>query len=127
MAEALVGGAFLSAFLQVLFDRVTPREFDDFIMRKKLDHGLLKKLDTTLLSVYKLQDAAEEKQFTDPIVKRWLAKLKDAVYDAEDLLESSQNGDQAAETLVNFFEKCKTDPSQWDMISEGGLKRIEEK
>lgn len=37
------------------------------------------------------------------------------------------HGDQAAETLVAFFEKCKEDPSHWDKISQGGLKRIEEK
>ncbi|MBA0752529.1 hypothetical protein Gogos_001357 [Gossypium gossypioides] len=37
------------------------------------------------------------------------------------------HGDQAAEILVDFFEKCKTDPSYWTKISEGGLKRIEEK
>ncbi|KAL4340314.1 hypothetical protein GQ457_08G003670 [Hibiscus cannabinus] len=37
------------------------------------------------------------------------------------------HGDQAAEILIDFFEKCKTDPSHWTNISEGGLKRIEEK
>ncbi|GLT97148.1 hypothetical protein SLE2022_147300 [Rubroshorea leprosula] len=37
------------------------------------------------------------------------------------------HGDQAAEILVDFFEKCKKDPTFWDKISEGGLKRIEEK
>ena len=37
------------------------------------------------------------------------------------------HGEQVAELLVNFFEKCKTDPSQWDAISAGGLKRIQEK
>ncbi|KAK9274694.1 hypothetical protein L1049_021945 [Liquidambar formosana] len=37
------------------------------------------------------------------------------------------HGDQATELLVNFFEKCKKEPSHWDMISMGGLKRIEEK
>ncbi|KAE8735285.1 Sucrose synthase [Hibiscus syriacus] len=35
--------------------------------------------------------------------------------------------DLAAETLVNFFEKCKADPSHWDEISKGGLQRIQEK
>ncbi|XVF23567.1 hypothetical protein REPUB_Repub13aG0049900 [Reevesia pubescens] len=102
MAEALVGGAFLSAFLQVVFDRVTPGEFSDFINRNKLDHWLLKKLDTTLLSVYKLQDAAEEKQFSDPIVKRWLAELKDAVYDAEDLLDEIAT--EAARSKLESYE-----------------------
>lgn len=36
-------------------------------------------------------------------------------------------GDKAAEIIVNFFEKCKEDPTHWDKISLGGLKRIEEK
>ncbi|KAE9604645.1 putative sucrose synthase [Lupinus albus] len=37
------------------------------------------------------------------------------------------NGDQVAELLVDFFEKSKIDPSHWDKISHGGLKRIHEK
>ncbi|KAK6944914.1 Sucrose synthase [Dillenia turbinata] len=37
------------------------------------------------------------------------------------------HGDQAAELLVDFFEKCKKDPTQWDKISQGGLQRIYEK
>ncbi|XP_044464010.1 sucrose synthase [Mangifera indica] len=37
------------------------------------------------------------------------------------------HGEQAAEILVDFFEKCKEDPSYWDKMSQGGLKRIEEK
>ncbi|XP_074556169.1 sucrose synthase 2-like [Curcuma longa] len=36
-------------------------------------------------------------------------------------------GDKAAEIVVNFFDKCKEDPTYWDKISAGGLKRIEEK
>ena len=37
------------------------------------------------------------------------------------------NGDLAAEALVHFFEKCEADPSYWYKISQGGLKRIQEK
>ncbi|PRQ47087.1 putative sucrose synthase [Rosa chinensis] len=37
------------------------------------------------------------------------------------------HGEQAAEILVDFFEKCKKDPSHWDKISQGGLERIYEK
>lgn len=36
-------------------------------------------------------------------------------------------GDKAAEILVDFFKKCKVDPTHWDKISQGGLKRIYEK
>nr|GMC51987.1 sucrose synthase [Ipomoea batatas]GMC54656.1 sucrose synthase [Ipomoea batatas]GME02094.1 sucrose synthase [Ipomoea batatas]GME21742.1 sucrose synthase [Ipomoea batatas] len=37
------------------------------------------------------------------------------------------HGEQAAELLVDFFEKCKKEPSHWETISAGGLKRIQEK
>nr|CAD1827350.1 unnamed protein product [Ananas comosus var. bracteatus] len=36
-------------------------------------------------------------------------------------------GDKAAEILVSFFGKCKEDPTYWDQISQGGLRRIYEK
>ncbi|KAJ7944880.1 Sucrose synthase [Quillaja saponaria] len=36
-------------------------------------------------------------------------------------------GDKVAELLVSFFEKCQEDPTHWDKISMGGLKRIQEK
>ncbi|XP_058108730.1 sucrose synthase 1-like [Magnolia sinica] len=36
-------------------------------------------------------------------------------------------GDKAADLIADFFEKCKEDPAHWDMVSQGGLKRIYEK
>ncbi|XP_021906579.1 putative disease resistance RPP13-like protein 1 [Carica papaya] len=87
MAASMVGGAFLSAFLQVLFDRMASREILDFFCFRKLNIDLLKKLKLTLLSIKPLLDDAEDKQITDPAVKEWLDELKDAVYIAEDLLD----------------------------------------
>ncbi|KAK9027012.1 hypothetical protein V6N11_066861 [Hibiscus sabdariffa] len=37
------------------------------------------------------------------------------------------HGNQATETIADFFQKCKKEPSHWNKISEGGLKRIQEK
>ncbi|XP_022966754.1 sucrose synthase [Cucurbita maxima] len=37
------------------------------------------------------------------------------------------HGEQAAEILVDFFEKCKENPTHWDKISKAGLQRIHEK
>jgi sucrose synthase len=32
--------------------------------------------------------------------------------------------DEAGAIIVNFFERCKSEPNLWTQISEGGLKRI---
>ena len=87
MAVQLVGGAFLSASLQVLFDRLASSEVLNFIRGQKLSDSLLGKLEIKLLIVDKVLDHAEVKQFTDEGVKKWLVHVKNAVYDAEDLLD----------------------------------------
>ncbi|KAF2305289.1 hypothetical protein GH714_003485 [Hevea brasiliensis] len=88
MAGALVGGSVISAFLQVLFDRMASHEVLDFFRGRKLNEGLLMKLKTTMISVNGLLDDAEEKQMAKLTVKQWLDELKDAVYEADDLLDS---------------------------------------
>ncbi|KAB1227604.1 putative disease resistance RPP13-like protein 1 [Morella rubra] len=85
MAE--VGGALLSAFLQVVIDRAASREVLDFLRGHKLIGGLVNKLKIALMAVNVLVEDAEEKQATKPNVKTWLDELKDAVYDAEDILD----------------------------------------
>ena len=87
MAGALVGGAFLSAFLQVAFDRLASRDFRDFLNgRKDIDRSL-KKLKMLLRSANAVLVDAEDNQYTNPDVKEWLEDLQDAVYDADDLLD----------------------------------------
>ncbi|KAH7863450.1 hypothetical protein Vadar_017672 [Vaccinium darrowii] len=86
MAE-LVGGAFLSATLQVLFDRLASREFINSFRGRKHDERLLKKLKLKLLGLNKVLNDAEKKQITDQSVKAWLDELKDTIYHAEDLMD----------------------------------------
>ncbi|XP_050283429.1 putative disease resistance RPP13-like protein 1 isoform X2 [Quercus robur] len=87
MAGALVGGAFLSAFLQVAFDRLASRDFLDFLKGRKDIDGSLKKLKKLLRSANVVLVDAEEKQYTNPSVKEWLDELKHAVYGADDILD----------------------------------------
>ncbi|KAL0000121.1 hypothetical protein SO802_019723 [Lithocarpus litseifolius] len=87
MAAALVGGAFLSATLQVLFDRMASQEVVKFIRGRKVPATLLTKLKTWCLTLNKVLNDAGEKEITDPNVKEWVDELKDAVYHAEDLLD----------------------------------------
>ncbi|GLT70913.1 hypothetical protein SLA2020_429630 [Shorea laevis] len=79
-------GIILSPFLQVFFERTASHEFDDFFRERKLSNRLLRKLKTALLSVNAVLEDAEDRQFTETSVKEWLHELKDAVYDAEDIL-----------------------------------------
>ncbi|XP_022745578.1 putative disease resistance protein At3g14460 isoform X2 [Durio zibethinus] len=99
MAGALVGGAVLSASLQVIFDRLASREIMDFIRGKKLEDGLLKKLKLTLMSSNAALEYAENEPITNKSVKLLIDELKDAVYCVEDLLDEI-----AAEALRNRME-----------------------
>ena len=58
---------------------------------------MLEKLKITLLTVTALLNNAEEKQFHGPPVEKWLHMARDALYDAEDILD-----ELATETL-----RCK--------------------
>lgn len=82
----IVAGAFAEALLEEVFEKMLSKEVLDFIQGRKLTEGLLKKLKITLLSVNAVLDDAEEKQISNQDVKQWLEELKEAVYDAEDLL-----------------------------------------
>jgi GTPase SAR1 family protein len=85
MAE--IATIFLSPFLQQFFERLASGKFIDFFHNRKLSDGLLKKLKTTFLTLNTAFEDAEELQVTKPAVKEWLDELKEAIYDAEDVLD----------------------------------------
>ncbi|XP_027341685.1 putative disease resistance RPP13-like protein 1 isoform X2 [Abrus precatorius] len=87
MALAMVGEALISASVEILLDRITSTEFRDFFANRRLNVSLLDELRIKLLALNAVLNDAEEKQITDLNVKAWLDELKDAVLDAEDLLD----------------------------------------
>ncbi|KAI4333076.1 hypothetical protein L6164_017926 [Bauhinia variegata] len=87
MASALVGGAFLSASSQFFLEKIASKEFRDLLKSKKLNISLLDELKRTLLTLQAVLVDAEEKQITNSSIKDWLDLVKDAVLDAEDLLD----------------------------------------
>ncbi|KAF2322282.1 hypothetical protein GH714_010296 [Hevea brasiliensis] len=72
---------------QFLFQRMDSPEIVAFFKGHKLNRALVKKLKIAMITVTGLPDHAEEKQIVVPIVKKWLDKLKDATYEADDLLD----------------------------------------
>ncbi|XP_028803914.1 putative disease resistance RPP13-like protein 1 [Neltuma alba] len=105
---AKVGEALISASVQTLLDRISSSEFRDFMKSRKLDVSLLDQLETTLLMLGAVLNDAEEKQITNDAVKKWLEKLKDAVYDAEDLLDEINT-----ESL-----RCKADKDSQSFVNK---------
>ncbi|QHO51884.1 Putative disease resistance RPP13-like protein [Arachis hypogaea] len=88
MAGALVGGAFLSGFINVVFDRFLSSEAANLIIGKKLGPDLVERLRISLHAAEALVDDAEYKQLDNPSVKDWLNSLREVVYVADDLLDS---------------------------------------
>ncbi|ESW05622.1 hypothetical protein PHAVU_011G195400 [Phaseolus vulgaris] len=82
-----LGGALFGAVLQLLFDKLDSHQLLHYFRGRKLDVRLLKKLKRKLMDINAVIDDAEQKQFTNSLVKQWLDEVRDALYDAEDLLE----------------------------------------
>ncbi|KAK7314128.1 hypothetical protein VNO77_39339 [Canavalia gladiata] len=83
----LLGGALAGAFFQVVFGQLLSPEVWNYFRRRKMDEMLLKRLKMVLRSINAVSDDAEQKQYRDPFVKEWLNEVRDAVLDAEDLLD----------------------------------------
>ncbi|QCD85728.1 internalin A [Vigna unguiculata] len=82
-----LGGALFGAVLQVLFDKLDSHQVLGYFRQRDLDEKLLKKLKRKLMDINAVIDDAEQKQFTNSLVKEWLDEVRDIFYDAEDLLE----------------------------------------
>ncbi|MED6217397.1 hypothetical protein PIB30_017244 [Stylosanthes scabra] len=107
MAEALVVGALVSGFASVVIDRLISPEFVDLVVGKKLDRKLVERLRTALLGAKALAADAEQKQFGNELVREWLDSLRDALYTADDLLDSvfieAENPNKVHAPLTRFL------------------------
>ncbi|WJX22370.1 hypothetical protein P8452_11681 [Trifolium repens] len=109
---AAIGEAFLSGFIEVVLDRLASPEVVDLIRGKKVDINLVQRLKNTLYAVEVVLNDAEQKQFKDSAVNKWLDDLKDAVYVADDILDHistkaaiSNNNKVSTATATNYFSR----------------------
>ncbi|KAK6233450.1 hypothetical protein QUC31_005856 [Theobroma cacao] len=123
-----VGGAFLSSFLSVLFEKMASPQFLNLLKQQKLKRDLWQNLEILLLTVDKVLADAEDKQIKNPSVKKWLDMLKDAAYDAEDLLDAIATEDKRGRLdrdkkvqfnarLEHLHQKLKDIAAQKDALS----------
>jgi len=104
MALAVVGGALLSAFIDVLFDRLASPEFVNFIRGKKPER-LLQKMKSQLLVVKVVLADAEKRQISNSDVKDWLDLLRDLVYEVDDLLDEVSTKAATQKEVSNSFSR----------------------
>ncbi|XP_052113184.1 putative disease resistance protein At3g14460 [Arachis duranensis] len=128
MAGVLVGGAFLSGFINVVFDRLLTKDAVNLVLGKKLGPDLVERLKTALLGAEALVADAELKQFGQPLVRKWLDSLRDAVYCAEDLLDAvllkaTTQKNASSSWSLSFFSN--RDREMVDKM-EGVVRRIED-
>ncbi|XP_052113132.1 putative disease resistance RPP13-like protein 1 [Arachis duranensis] len=87
MAVAVVGGALLSGFINIVINKSLREDVVNRLLGKKLGPGLVERLKISLLAAEAVLDDAEYRQLGDDRVREWLNSLKDAVYIADDLLD----------------------------------------
>ncbi|CAL9128651.1 unnamed protein product [Musa acuminata var. zebrina] len=108
----MAGQAVLSAFMQVLFEKVITAAVDEFRLLRGV-RGELQNLATTLSTIQALLEDAEEKQLQDKSVRHWLAKLKDVAYDMDGLL------DECAAAKIRWEMESRARRCSWKMQVSG--------
>ncbi|XP_060217434.1 putative disease resistance protein RGA3 isoform X2 [Lycium barbarum] len=81
MAEAV-----LSALMEVLFQKIAPQIFPKNGLLASTKKEMLN-LQSTLSTIQGVLQDAEDRQMKEKALKNWLVKLKDIVYEADDLLD----------------------------------------
>ncbi|XP_061346121.1 putative disease resistance RPP13-like protein 1 [Gastrolobium bilobum] len=122
-----VGEAFLSAFIQVLFDRLASKNVVDIILARDNDK-VLKKFQKTLLLIKAVLNDAEDKQVKNEAVRMWLVELKDVVYDAEDVLDDFATGvlrrrleSESQTTFTQIWNRVPTSLNPSNLMFDVGI------
>uniref|UniRef100_A0A5B6ZUP3 Putative disease resistance RPP13-like protein 1 n=1 Tax=Davidia involucrata TaxID=16924 RepID=A0A5B6ZUP3_DAVIN len=82
-----VGEIILTAFITVLFEKLSSSELLNFARREGIDTQL-KKWSDMLLAIEAVLGDAEDKQITERAVKLWLEDLTDLAYDLDDVVDT---------------------------------------
>ena len=85
MVGAFIGEELASAKITMMFEKVA--SIVNYFEGRKPNDELLQKLKIMLISANAVLIDVEVKEITNSAMEEWLNKLKDAVYDVDDLLD----------------------------------------
>ncbi|WCJ30594.1 NB-ARC domain-containing disease resistance protein [Euphorbia peplus] len=105
--------AVLSPALQVLLDKLASGEILEFLRKWDISAELIEKLKIAYFSNTLVLDDAEEKQHSNPAVEAWLDMLKDAAFEAEDVLDELATAAIRWKLDVSLPNQVRT----WNFIS----------
>ncbi|KAL5765109.1 hypothetical protein ACOSQ2_017703 [Xanthoceras sorbifolium] len=103
---------FLSAFIDVLFQKLMSPELIKFATREGV-RSKLKKWERTLKMIEALLIDAEDKQMEDRAVKIWLEDLQDLAYDVEDILDEFATESRGRELKMEMEEHQASSSNQF--------------
>lgn len=83
------------------------QQFIEFFYGRKFNMATIYKLNIPLLAAYAVLIEAEDKQITNPAVRKWLDDFKDTIYHAKDLIN---------EIVVESLW-CKVEPESQAILS----------
>jgi Leucine-rich repeat (LRR) protein len=89
MAALTVGGWIAQSFVDALCNKVASQAFDQFGAQSGLRNDL-RRLQHTLLKIRSVLNIVGSHQTSDANLFSWLASLRDAAYDADDILDECE-------------------------------------
>ena len=100
---SVIGEAALSAFFEVLFDKLSSSDLLKIFKQEQV-HADLKKWKTTLPKIRAVLDDAEDKQMTSKFVKSWLDDVDDILDEfATEALRHKLNAEEPSTSKVRKF------------------------
>jgi hypothetical protein len=107
-----VGELIFSKLLESRFVKLVDLKVWDFVRGPGLQKTM-GKWRTILPAIQKKLDDAEEKQYTDVDVKKWLDDLRDLIYDVDDIVDELTTEVSTAENQARPSKVQKLTPSTW--------------
>ncbi|RWR79711.1 putative disease resistance protein RGA3 [Cinnamomum micranthum f. kanehirae] len=112
-AISKVADACLSSLFQAVFDTLTPRFLQSLGFVFVGVEGESQKLKSTLSRIQALLNDAEDRQIREESVRLWLRELKDAAYDAEDIVDEVE-----CQVHRSKIERAQMQTRKWKLTDQ---------